>query len=370
MNSRIAVAQEQDFLCTVVLNALIPLAKERTLQAVYYILRGRKANQTLQDVHLYSLHPYYRMFPRLSKEEWDKIVSTLFQAGFVQSIESGQGSKKSTFVVTESGIRFARERFESYHLAFWLAPFVQAGLAEQTDAFWQRLHLLVQTVSHLLAGDMSFFPVVSDKRIQQWVKAQLAHPAERARWMEELADELHALWEPLPVDVQALIVAQLSGVSQAGKTIGQLAMQKNESPLFFSLQFRFGLAESIQRLEREPGRFPLLSRLTANGEKGDSRLTESAAATYALVQRGYGKEEIAEMRRIKVSTVEDHLVEIALRCPEWDCSRYLEKDVGAQIVQTSEALQTSRLRLIKDQLGTSVSYLQIRLALAKKQGGR
>jgi uncharacterized protein YpbB len=100
MNSRNTVAQEQDFLRVVALNVMIPLANERTLQAAYYILRGRKANQTVQDVHLYNLYPYYRMFPRFSKEDWDKIVSTLLQDGFVRQ-EAGDGEKrKPTFAVT------------------------------------------------------------------------------------------------------------------------------------------------------------------------------------------------------------------------------------------------------------------------------
>lgn len=186
--------------------------------------------------------------------------------------------------------------------------------------------------------------------------------------MNQLGDELFFLLQCLSADVQELIAAQFSGASQVGKTLGQLAMQRNVAPMFLSLQFRYGLACSIQRLIQEKDQFPLLSRLVVRSEKLDPRLSESAAKTYSLIQRGVDKDEIAKIRRVKVSTVEDHLVEMALRCPEWDCSRYLDENLGALIVQTSEQLKTSRLRLIKDSLSTSVSYLQIRLALARRQG--
>jgi len=368
MNNRSISAQ--DILRAVTLNALIPLANERTLQAAFHLLRGRKANQTLQDVHLYHLYPYYRMFPRFSKEDWDKIVLTLLQGELVVPLSSSGPNAKPTFLVTVKGRRRASDWKAQYQLERWNSPFTETGMAEKIELFWQRLHLLVQTVSHLLAGDLGFLPVVSDKKIQHWVKAQLASAGARALWQERLGEELCQLWSDLPAEVQRLLAGQLSGAAQVGKTLGQLAMQQNESPHYLQLPFRYGLAVSIRRLQEEAERFPLLSRLAVQGDKWDPRLTESAARTYELVQRGMGIEPIAAARNIKQSTVEDHLAEIALRCPEWDYSPYLDPGLGALISATSEQLQTSRLRLIKDQLGASVSYLQIRLALARRQGER
>ncbi|WP_312108656.1 helix-turn-helix domain-containing protein [Brevibacillus reuszeri] len=368
MNSPNSAGLELDFLCTIALNAMIPLSNERTLQAAFYILRGRKANQTLQDVHLYNLYPYYRMFPRFTKEDWDKIVSTLLQKEFIRPISRDEHAKKSTFVVTQAGKDFAQAESERYQLKYWLAPFTQSDMAERLGLFWPRLHLLVQTVSHLLVGELGFVPVVSDKHTQRWVRAELQDHAARETWKGHLEEELYALLQPLPAEAQELIIAQLSGAAQVGKTLGQLAQKKRETPSYLHLPFRYGLAASILRLQREPEQFPLLSRLVIQNHKFDSRLTDSAAKTYELIQRGLGKTEVAGRRGIKESTVEDHLVEMALRCPEWDFSAYLSKELGETIVQTSEQLQTSRLRMIKDHLDQSVSYLQIRLALARRQG--
>lgn len=366
MNNRSMTAQ--DFRCAVVLNALIPLANERTLQAVFYILRGRKANQTLQDVHLYHLYPYYRMFPRFSKEDWDKIVATLLQDGLVEQLSESGTNGKQSFAVTEKGIRQGGEWQTRYQLDRWLAPFTESGMAGRIELFWHRLHLLVQTVSQLLAEDMGFLPVVSDKKIQRWVKVQVAAEAERSRWKQQLGEELLLLWSPLPQEVQALLASQLSGAAQVGKTLSQLAMQKKEPTEYVYVLFRYGLAESIRRLQSEAESFPLLSRLIVQDDILDTRLTESAARTYAMIRKGLDIEQIAFARKVKVSTVEDHLAEMSLRCPEWDFTAYLEPGLRALIIQTSERLQTSRLRLIKDQLGPDVSYLQIRLALARRQG--
>ncbi|WHX32966.1 helix-turn-helix domain-containing protein [Brevibacillus agri] len=368
MNSQNSVAEELELLCAVALNAMIPLANERTLQSAYYILRGRKANQTLQDVHLYNLYPYYRMFPGFSKEDWDKIVATLFQKGHLQQREGEGASPKPTFWVTETGCQSAREAYEKYRFAVWFAPFTQFDFASRIETFWQRLHLLVQTVSQMLGKDLGFTPVVTDKSVQLWVKEQLQPKEARAVWTDGLAEELYRLWEPLAPEVQKLLVTQLSGISQVGKTLGQLAKQQQVTRVYLTLLFRYGLAASMQRLMKEAEAFPLLSRLVTRENKLDPRLSDSAARTYAMVQRGWSKAEIAVRRQMKESTVEDHLVEIALRCPEWDESAYLSPETRSVIVAASEALQTSRLRLIKDHVGPAVSYLQIRLALARRQG--
>ncbi|WP_255433309.1 helix-turn-helix domain-containing protein [Brevibacillus sp. LEMMJ03] len=355
---------------SVTLNGLRPLAGERTIQALYYILRGRKTNQTLQDVHLFALYPYYRMIPRLLKEDWDKIVAALLQQGLIRLLPAPGEGRKPSFGMTEAGETYAAAGREKYRLGFWFQPFAGTEAAEPLDLFWRRLHLLVQTVSHLLANDLSFQPVVQDKQVQQWVKQRLARPEQRERWQEHLADELYRLLEPLPASVQEVVIARFSGAAQSGQTLTQLALHRREAPSYIQLQFRYGLARAMEALRSDSGRFPLLAELAGPSGGRERRLSESAEQTYALLRQGFSVEEIARRRRIKPSTVEDHLAEIALRCPEWDCSRFLPPALAERIVQACEQLGTSRLRVVKDHLGPDVSYLQIRLALARRKGGK
>jgi uncharacterized protein YpbB len=370
MSSPTLAELEHDFMQSVTLNGLRPLAGERTIQALYYILRGRKTNQTLQDVHLFALYPYYRMIPRLLKEDWDKIVAVLLQQGLIRLLPAPTEGRKPSFGLTEAGETYAAAGREKYRLEFWFQPFAGTEAAEPLELFWRRLHLLVQTVSHLLANDLSFQPVVQDKQVQQWVKQRLATPELRERWQEHLAEELYRLLEPLPASVQEVVIARFSGAAQTGQTLTQLALHRREAPSYIQLQFRYGLARALEALRDQSGRFPLLAELAGPSGGKERRLSESAEQTYALLRQGYSVEDIARRRRIKPSTVEDHLAEIALRCPEWDCSRFLPPALAERIVQACEQLGTSRLRVVKDHLGPDVSYLQIRLALARRKGGK
>jgi uncharacterized protein YpbB len=370
MNSRNLTELEQDFVQTVILNGLAPLAGERTIQALYYILRGRKANQTQQDVHLYSLQPYYRMFPRLSKEQWEEKIALLKERRFIAERETAGVVRKPTFTLTERGKEVMADGRCRYQLERWFAPFSRGFVSDRLHLFWQRLHLMVQTVSQLISGDLAFLPVVQDKRVQQWVKQALSDAEKRRLWLDGLHDELYTLLLPLPDSVQELIVSQLSGAQQVGSTVTQLALCRGEAPSYIQLQFRYGLAESLNRLDRDAGaRFPLLSSLIEHSGGKDPRLSDSANLTYQLVKQQYSVEEIARMRKIKPGTVEDHLVEIALHCPEWDCSRYVSPSDRERILRVSEELGTVRLRVLKDRLGEGYTYLQIRLALASRRGG-
>ncbi|USG63551.1 helix-turn-helix domain-containing protein [Brevibacillus ruminantium] len=367
MSSPTLNEREWTFVCTLVLGGFMPLAHERTVQSLYYILRGRKANQTLQDVHLYSLYPYYRLFPRLLKEDWAKIVEKLQADELFISIPATGDRKKPSFYVTDKGKQVASEGAERFCLPDWFAPFTSADIPEKLEVFWLRLHLLVQTVSYLLKKDLSFQPVVQEKRVQQWVKQRLADRRERERWEEGLSAELFHCLSTLPESVQEIIIRLFSGVSQSGQTLTQLGRERQEASSYIHVQHRFGLARVLHLLREKPEQFPLLSALLEDDRSNDPRLTESASQTYMLVKRGTSIEEIAKRRGIKPSTVEDHLVEIALRCPEWSCSDYLAPQLAEQIVELSNHLGTSRLRLIKDRIGANVSYLQIRLALAKRR---
>lgn len=364
------IQKEQDFLQTLALCGLAPLAGERTIQALFYIFRGRKANQTLQDVYIYRLHPYYRLFPRLLKEQWEEIVARMETDGLIRLQSMNQDVKKLSFQLTQKGEAFMRKGKNDYRMDEWTAPFQEIGTLERAGLFWLRLHLMVQTVSQMLHHNMSFFPVVQQRQVQAWVKQQLAVEANRDGWKQGLFGELHRLLSPFPVDLQRLIVQQLSGDGQTGVTLQQLSYEWQEPPAFLQLKMNYCLASMYQQI-RLQGRasFSLLASACDVGEGADRRLSQSAGETYRLVKQNKTIEEISRLRRLTPNTVEDHLIEIALHCPEWDTGLFVTKEEQANILQSSERLSTNRLRLIKDQLGAEYSYLKIRLALARKGRG-
>lgn len=362
-------AQESEFLHILVLNGMKSLAKERTLQAFFHILRGRKANQTMQDVHLFQLYPYYRLLPHFSKEQWDEILQEILWQNFIQKQKLDQ--QKDTFVLTEAGEALARAGWANYQLSRWFAIFHEhRWVNEYLPTFWLRLHLLVQTVSHLRAKDPSFYPLVHDRHIQAFVKERLQDREHRKRWLDGLPDELFRALSVIPVEVQPLLVKQWAGAGQTAMTLQQLAYEEKLAPSFVRVKWRYGVAKLMVAIKEHAADLPLLAALLPEGDAVGMQMSKSARETYRLLQKQVSIEEIARMRRIALSTVEDHLVDIALHQPTWDASQFLAEADKQTILEASARLQTRRLRLIKEALQDRYSYLQIRLALAMGEGKR
>lgn len=359
--------QENLFLQIVALNGMKPLAKERTLQSFFHVLRGRKANQTLQDVHLFRLYPYYRLFPHFPREQWEEIVQLLVGQDLIRKQELDQ--KKTTFFLTQKGEELCRDGREHYQLNEWLELFHHhTWVSEHFVAFWLRIHLTVQTISHLLIEETSFYPLVQDRQIQQFIKLQLQNREMRKRWLDGLFAELYCLLADLPEDVQPLLVKQWAGAAQTGLTIQQLAYQEHLPSSYIRMKWRYGVARMMIQAREKAEEFPLLAALLPEQENEGLQMSKSARETYRLLQRNLSLEEIARIRGITRNTVEDHLVDIALHCQDWDASRFLAEEEKKQILEACARLDTRRLRLIKEELDDRFTYLQIRLALASGEG--
>ncbi|KPD00884.1 hypothetical protein LR69_00966 [Geobacillus sp. BCO2] len=79
-------------------------------------------------------------------------------------------------------------------------------------------------------------------------------------------------------------------------------------------------------------------------------------------------EAIAEIRRLKRSTIEDHIVEIAANVPGFSIAPFVDDEKAAAIRAAAQALRTRKLKEIREALDGKVSYFEIRLVLAKEVG--
>lgn len=73
---------------------------------------------------------------------------------------------------------------------------------------------------------------------------------------------------------------------------------------------------------------------------------------------------IIHTRRLKQSTIEDHLVELALHLPRFAIDEYVTPEKQQQIRKAIMAANTKQLREIR-KYAPETSYFEIRLVLAK-----
>ena len=62
-----------------------------------------------------------------------------------------------------------------------------------------------------------------------------------------------------------------------------------------------------------------------------TNLTFSTEKTYALLKQGYSVTDIMSIRKLKKSTIEDHLVELAIHMKEFSIDPYVSFEKQKQI---------------------------------------
>lgn len=103
---------------------------------------------------------------------------------------------------------------------------------------------------------------------------------------------------------------------------------------------------------------------------GDKHKKNTREISFEMFQEGKTVEEIAELRSLAVSTIENHL-SFFVKQGKIDVNQFIDEIKNKQIKKVAEALDTLHMKEIKSKLGDEFTYSDIRFALAdfKKNNG-
>ncbi len=345
----------QGMICTI----LAAFHGERTVSAVFHLLKGKKSAQTIQDGSFFNVLCYFGIFPRFDRALFERDLDELTDAGDIT-----YSDEKAT--LTEQGVNKLKE----YHLK-------RQGLKKlngwryhmYNDKVWLRLCLYIQTLSYVVGEDRQFYPITHRLDIQQWVKRALpSSPSVRKARLTQLYQELYTFLSGCEEKEAMITVHQLSGTTKVGLTIQQLSDYLEMDVVDVYLCHLIALHKLYYELEHEEGRYPVLASMLTD-LKQKVVLTESAKKTYELLSRGLSLIKISEVRKLKQNTIEDHIVEIVLQHPDFSIRPFIDERTEQVIRNKIEQLKTSRLRELKEQLPSDISYFMLRIVLAKKKEG-
>src|SRR5699024_1671735 len=144
----------------------------------------------------------------------------------------------------------------------------------------------------------------------------------------------------------------------------QLATKYNRSPHDISLLLMASYQELISFIEAN--KINLLAVFIPN--KGEQQvekfITQSAEKTYQLIKQGYSIDHIINLRQLKRSTIEDHIIELAYAIPDFNISPFITQEDLTYILVNLKEIEDQRLSHIKKSLDDRFTYFQIRLAMA------
>ena len=336
----------------ILLKMIDRLNGERTISAPFHLLRGKKSGQTIQDVKSYGLTDTFSIFPKLSQNKYNHIVDKMIED---QLLEIDQNNIPS---LTEKGIHL-KDKLEPLAINGWL-------YRGNEMVFFQRLSLLVQTLSHVKAQSMNFIPFQRDEKIQRWVRRfMLKVPYKSPEYAQKMYEEMESCLNQaqLTETHRQLIVFRLSGFKITGLTWQQLSFDGKYEPIDVQLLFIEGLHQMLNEICSK-NLYPILHSI-AEGVQANNPLTESASKTAQLYAEGNSLQAITSIRQLKQSTIEDHFVEMAMNGVWINWLTFFPNEKIDDLKREIQTTSSHKLSVLKEQF-PKLSFFQLRLLLATR----
>lgn len=348
-----------NYLQAIILYAIQKFQGERSIYAIYHMLQGKKSSQTIQDAHLFGLTNIFGTMPRFTREELSQNIKLFLELKLIEPTE-----KNDVYLISEQGGGALASYFKKWPLPLSLNGWKYQNI---TPDFWRRLNLLIQTISHIVHNERPFYPIQQNQRVQEFVKGFLyANQQNRALLAQHLFDELVTLLEMQSELNRDIFVLKITGVNRIGLTFEQIGKRKEIDEWFVHYVFLDSLHQMLAEISTVRD-YPLLASLIHDWKNGGHpHLTQSTHTTLQYIQAGKTLQEIAEIRRLKGNTIEDHLVEIVLSDKSFSINDYVPIEDEDKIITVIKRLNTRKLKAIKEAVDNEqISFFQIRLVLAK-----
>ncbi|PLS16384.1 RQC domain-containing protein [Bacillus sp. M6-12] len=332
---------------------------QRSIFGIYHLLKGKKSSQTIQDGQLFGVSVFFALFPDVARMNVEAAVQGLQKAGYIKKLGA-----EHHYQATVSG----KDSLEQFYLENPLPADLDGWQFHSfTAVFWERFTLLVQALSNIVHGVKSFYPIQKNLNIQQWVKVFLKNEnKDRSDLAVTLYEELVLLLEKRQPAERDIFVMKLTGSRRTGYTNEQIGRMLGIQPSDVRFLFAGTLHYIIKTVLANQDSYPLVSSLVRDlAGTEEMPLTNSAKVTLKYIKAGRQLSEIAQIRRLKISTIEDHIVEIALCYKDFSIEPYVPEGLETAITKIAEKLGTKQLKEIKQHLKSTASYFQIRLVLAK-----
>lgn len=329
---------------------------ERTISAVFHLLKGKRSIQTVQDGHIYELDDFFGIYPKLKRDDFDLHIQELCESGDITT----DITNNKVCLITKQG-EDALAKLHSY-----LPYHYFKGLSYHSFSviFLNRLLLLVQVLTNKKKNNSTYIPIIDDQIITSWVtRIYQTLKLDVNNTLEMFYEELHFLLTYLSEEEASIFIDRLTGYKHYGLSTQQLAKKYEQTVhdvhvLFIGITHYF-IHIIMQNSEKLPFMMLLLEDLSLV-----PFITQSANKTYAWIKRGYDLDDIAIKRQLKINTIYDHVVEIALQDVSFPIERYVSKQNQKTIIEAIHSAKSSKLKSIKKHLDEHISYFQIRLTLA------
>lgn len=269
------------------------------MSTLYHVLVGKRTSSVLMYAFFYDHLAYFGLLPSLERDSYEEALARLITKGFLIQDEE-------TVQLTLNGHRQLLE----------LSPLPTSNIASHLylkidDEFLDLLLFATQVISCLAHVEKHYTPIevrVDKQRfIRKWLQAQTLNRVDlAARFYHEW---LFLLTKLKPSEAKYWI-DRLSGYQKTGKTSYQLLADQSGDVFYVFLHKKNNDHQLLALIERFISHVPLMKSLR-QGIKHHP-FNQSMLESVEIIKENGTLEAVQSIRRLKQSTVVDHLIEWAI----------------------------------------------------------
>lgn len=307
--------------------SLFSAKQARKETSIYYILQGKRTASMLYRTVDYQLDNVFGLFPKLDRSVYQSRLEKFIQLNYVSYSEESK-----EVLLTLKG----KEALEDYFKQHYSPDHLNWMREKRVVLTFQKvIYFLTQILSEARYQNKRYIPIEKNSALQHWTKQWLR---QQKMNHQDLALQFGLEWKKvltqLEPDTAVLIVYLMTGHQITGLTKTQLAQKMNLEELEVHIRWLDGLSHVVHRLEEIAEQVPLLASILLQiKERSRHGLAKSTQETQLLIQQGHTVEQICHIRRLKKSTVSEHLIELVIVYPELDISAFMPASIYTDLNQ-------------------------------------
>ncbi|EOL44308.1 helix-turn-helix domain-containing protein [Enterococcus caccae] len=320
--------------------------KART-STLYHLLKGKRTSSVLLYGFIYENLRFFQLFPALSEKQFNAILDELIEQKLLHQTSDGEVQ------ITTHGLESVKRDSRS----FWWLDNYRFGKTDET--IWRLLQFTVQVISNLSYSHKEYIPLEQSPLYQKRVKMYI-QSMPKVRLIETVKKEWTEIFSLLPKEEADFFAQQFSGYKKIGKTSFQLMDSQDTSfNRFLSKKERLHhLLDTILAIPEDRFLKSLITQLVAQNDNKSMMETSFYLKTQLTI------ETLALQRNVKVSTIKDHLMELALT-KDFPFERFISQKTQMCLFDISKPYQEWTYRTLK-QINPELDYFEFRLYQIQK----
>ncbi|MDF2606338.1 MAG: hypothetical protein K0S34_528 [Bacillales bacterium] len=329
---------------------------ERTISGLIHILKGKKSAQSVQDANVFGIEQFYSLFP----SDYIDLIKKTYKILEINNV----------LLINDNYINLNNLNFNDKIIEdeLWYKLLSTKFSNENAKVFWRRLNLLVQVSSNFFNKVNEYYPVTNDKATQKYIKYVLTflNDIKKENISTHIHNELITALKDLPDNYNMIFVKKLTGSKIYGESLYQIASETNKDEIEVHLVFMSVIHHLMIKCSTSKDSFPVLNFLLKD-LGSQNKLTKSSYETKNLLSQGFEIDLISKIRKLKINTIEDHIIEIAHQDKDFNISKFIDTSTTQKIFVAIKSANSLKLKEIKKYLPNEITYFQIRLVLARKE---